>query len=418
MKKSAPTQQQFSYRWIWGYHPDAIGITPRGHLTNSLFAGLVVAALFSIPSVSRSTGVSPFAAYLIVAVIFVWTLISFALGSRLKTSRAVFYTVFFVNLFFFTAICILFPVLGGDPKTPLWMMSGLYAVINGTEPNIEPSFTILLTASAAPLLTIPYFLSLGADPGWSFAGPLLASGFCAVGYHYAAMRTIAWWRRQLEQEAKLLEAQSKIAILEREQLARDLHDSVGSALSLAGLYGDLLERHSNEPEVMRRMANTLREVAKEGLGDLRGVLNAMAPDASSLSGLVEAMQRIGDRSAEVSGANIEVSLSGDGSAQPAAPVRLALVRLFQESLSNALRHGRASRFSAKISTENAHISLSLEDNGVGFDLSQSNQGGMGVPGMRRRVEELGGTFSIEATPKQGVKVSARLPLDPARGGNP
>ena len=93
-------------------------------------------------------------------------------------------------------------------------------------------------------------------------------------------------------------------------------------------------------------------------------------------------------------------------------INLALYRLVQEALTNISRHAKASMITIKIITENRHqktgVMVKINDNGVGFNPNHSD--GFGLPGMRERVEGLGGTFAIGTRLKHGTTLTAWVPL--------
>lgn len=261
-----------------------------------------------------------------------------------------------------------------------------------------------------PLATIPIFLARGSPTGWSFAGPLLCAVLSGVASHLIALTTSHWRRVGAEQARTIAGLRARAAELERGWLAQDLPDSVGSALGLVGLYGDLVERHAREPEQLLALAATLREATREGLGELRGVLDAMAPERGDLATFAENLRRVAVRAAAASEAEIEVALGDAGPAWIDGPARLALVRVFQEAVTNALRHRKARHVRARLSeAPGALVRLTIEDDGAGFEVPDARKGARGLAGMRRRAEELGGRFEIEATPGAGARVVVELP---------
>jgi signal transduction histidine kinase len=307
----------------------------------------------------------------------------------------------------FLAALLLIP---NDPRSPLWMGLMLYAGTTASWQEIDKSWAFLAFHTLVPLATIPIFLARGAPLGWSIAGPMLCAVLSGIGYHLLAVTTSHWKRIRAEQARTIAELRARAVELERQQLAQDLHDSVGSALGLVGLYGDLVERHARDPEQLLALATTLREATREGLGELRGVLDAMAPERGDLATLAENLRRVGARAAAASGAEVEVTIEGSGEVSVDGPARLALVRVFQEAVANALRHGKARRVHARLGeVEGARVRLVVEDDGVGFEAGGTRAGARGIAGMRRRAEDLGGHCLIEAARGAGTRIVIELP---------
>jgi signal transduction histidine kinase len=267
---------------------------------------------------------------------------------------------------------------------------------------------MLLFMMAAPLATIPLFLARGAPASWGIAGPVINAVFCGLGYHLLAMRAVQWRRLRGEQAAEIERLRLREADLERQQLARDLHDSVGSALSLVGMYGDLVERFRHEPEELARIATTLREATHEGLGDLRGVLDAMAPETDDLDALANNLDRIGGRVTSATGIAIVLAVTGERTHLVAPGLSLGVVRLFQEAVHNAVRHGRPSTIHARVAMEPTRLTLEVRDDGDGFDPTKVARG-RGLYGMDARTKALGGTLVLVASPARGTSVTVELP---------
>ena len=277
-----------------------------------------------------------------------------------------------------------------------------FAFIGATEGLVDPSNMVVICAS--PIVAMLAYASLG------FAAALTAFAFVALG-------VAAWFMlgrgvlRMLAEQTKREALQERVAVLERElereRIARDLHDSVGSALALVGTYGDLIERHLHKPEELRRISATLREASRDGLGDLRGLLVAIAPTDPSLEGLGACMGRVARHIEDA--AEISVDVVGALNLALELPVRLALVRVFQEAINNALRHGRARHIEARLCATGESIALDIFDDGTGFDPAIATNG-RGLAGMRARAGELGGSFAIEAAPGRGTRLHLNLPL--------
>jgi signal transduction histidine kinase len=92
--------------------------------------------------------------------------------------------------------------------------------------------------------------------------------------------------------------------------------------------------------------------------------------------------------------------------------RYLLLRIAQEALNNAWKHAPASRVQIHVAEEAAHLSLSISDDGPGFDTKQSKPGHFGLDGMRARAHLLSAEYSLESTPGQGTRVNVRMALPP------
>jgi signal transduction histidine kinase len=116
------------------------------------------------------------------------------------------------------------------------------------------------------------------------------------------------------------------------------------------------------------------------------------------------------------GTNISAQVSVAGtSAELPARIENDLLRVGQEALTNAVRHAGARTVRVRLEYGGAQVSLRIEDDGRGFDVdtngAATNGGGFGLRGMRERVEQVGGTLSVESLPGRGTQITATVPLD-------
>lgn len=398
-----------AYRWLIDYEPALPGVFVSGRDLIALAIAEFVCAIFlALPPVAHALGISSRAAILIVAAHFSAMLLGSALfRERSKDSPSIFYLAVTFNLFAGLAASCAIPVLSGDPRSIAWALPIVYAALNGGLPETRPSYLILIAHLLAPLLTIPFFRDA---PGTeAFAGPLLAAGISGGIYHYTAMRTADWRTLRARHEEALLTIREQEDELARARLAQDLHDSVGSTLSLLHLHAELLEKSGGDPERAAELALLAREATRTGLNDLRSVLEALSPADEPLSALVDSMRELARFTAP--GIKVEIVMNDEGGARSMnAPLhvkeRLILLRIFQESLRNAVVHGGAEHFFFTIVLDEG-LSFEARDDGKGFDPAAIKRG-RGLAGMRARIEELGGSFTLSSRLGGGTILSATL----------
>jgi two-component system sensor histidine kinase DegS len=201
---------------------------------------------------------------------------------------------------------------------------------------------------------------------------------------------------------------------ERRRLARDLHDGPAQALA-AALFGvDLaLNAHERAPATARDELLAARALVREALDDLRALMAGLRPRLLEERGLVVALNGLAAMpplwGTEVS---VETQGIGPGERLP-ADVELALFRIAQEAVSNARRHGAASRVRVSLAVRPGVAELLVVDDGRGFLLEPEfswSRRGEGLPGMRERAELLGGTLRVESAPGTGTRIAVMLPL--------
>jgi signal transduction histidine kinase len=197
--------------------------------------------------------------------------------------------------------------------------------------------------------------------------------------------------------------------LERQRLARELHDETGQALTsiLLGLRG--LEE-AKDPEALKAAVTEVRDLVRSTLQDVRRLAVELRPKALDDFGLVAALERLTESFAEQTGISVEFipNLPGDERLPP--EVETALYRLVQESLTNVVKHARANSVSIVLTRRDGSASVVVEDDGVGFDSGREAGDGLGLLGMQERVGLLGGRLTVESRPGAGTSFVAEVPL--------
>ncbi|MBI5611423.1 MAG: sensor histidine kinase [Deltaproteobacteria bacterium] len=296
----------------------------------------------------------------------------------------------------------------GDPRTPWWYAYIMYAGISGAVQELQPARGLLVVFAGAPLLSLPGFVARGIPLHAAAASAVLAGGMGLLAYYLPAAASLRWRQLRAEQAEQLEAARQRAQELERQALARELHDAVGSHLAVVALYGDLLQQQRGDPAELAEISRQLREAAQSGLAELRTVLNALAPEVGTLDSVTSHARHLADR-ARAAGIATEVEVVGSPEALVPALPRLTAVRLVQEAVTNALRHSQTRRLRIRIELELAHLVIDVHDFGVGFCPAAAALG-RGLPGMRKRVLAAGGRLELASEPGKGCQIRTWIPL--------
>ncbi len=196
--------------------------------------------------------------------------------------------------------------------------------------------------------------------------------------------------------------------LERRRLARELHDETGQALTsiLLGLKS-LDEAESGE--ALREATQELRDRVVTTLQDVRRLAVELRPKVLDDFGLVSALERLAETFEGETGIRVELEDATKGDRFP-GDVETALFRIVQEALTNVVKHAQASRVSVLLTRRPGAVAVVVDDDGRGYDPEQQPSEGIGLIGMRERVELLGGRLSLESSPGSGATVAAEVPL--------
>ncbi len=197
--------------------------------------------------------------------------------------------------------------------------------------------------------------------------------------------------------------------LERQRLARELHDETGQALTsiLLGLKG--LDTAADAEE-RRQAVAALRELVSSTLRDVRRLAVELRPSALDDFGLVAAVQRLAETFSEQTGIRVDVEAQLDDD-RLANEIETALYRIIQEALTNIVKHARAGNVSVLLARKERTAIAVIEDDGRGFDrAARETSEGLGLLGMQERLGLLDGRLTVESSSLGGTTVVAEVPL--------
>jgi signal transduction histidine kinase len=185
---------------------------------------------------------------------------------------------------------------------------------------------------------------------------------------------------------------------ERRNLARELHDQIGQGLTAIKMN---LETAQMRPEALNVRLNDAKSLLDQTLDQVRNLSIDLRPSILDDLGLIPALNWYLERFSERTG--IETTLHTDPREIDVAPVvATTCFRTAQEALTNVARHARASRVTIHMKCRTDRVDLVIRDDGVGFDPLQAT--GLGLIGMRERVEDAGGVLRIRSKPQAGTEI--------------
>jgi signal transduction histidine kinase len=198
--------------------------------------------------------------------------------------------------------------------------------------------------------------------------------------------------------------------LERSRLARELHDETGQSLTSILLTLRAIE-DAETAEERASAVGAVREQLVDTLQSVRRLAVELRPAALDDFGLQPALERLAATVGERTGLDVQVESALGGDRLP-PPVETAVYRIVQEALTNAVKHAEARHASIVLSRKNERVTVMVEDDGRGFDPAAATQG-IGLVGMRERVQLLDGRLVVESSPEsngQGTTLVAEIPL--------
>jgi len=197
---------------------------------------------------------------------------------------------------------------------------------------------------------------------------------------------------------------------ERRRVSRELHDEAGQALAALKISLQLLQTETDTQEVRHGLVDAvaLVEQTREHIRLLAQGLRPPALDTLGLNAALEGFCYDFSRRTDLS-----ISYRGCRLEEPVDAVRICLYRFLQEALANAARHSQAQSIKVSLTNPGEWVQLVVKDDGQGMDtfaLEHHDGGGLGLLGMRERIELLSGTLAIESEMGSGTTLVALLPV--------
>ncbi|GAA2265687.1 sensor histidine kinase [Streptomyces atrovirens] len=283
---------------------------------------------------------------------------------------------------------------------------------------------VLVTVLTALVVAAQLRLAGRFDPNLLLAPPAVAAIAAAVFLHTErqADRQRALIDDLLRTRRELAASERREGTLaERQRLAMEIHDSLAQGLSSQRMLLQAAERvWEDDPAKARRHVRSAATVAEHNLAEARRFVHDLAPtDLARGGGLRAALEALAERE---SGEDLTVRVHVDDDGRvPLLPDRVqsALLRIAQGALSNVREHASAGTATLTLTVLDDQVLLDVSDDGRGFDPSAPPSGpaglrGHGLPAIRARLRQLGGTLTVESTPGEGTVLSAAVPLEGPR----
>jgi signal transduction histidine kinase len=214
-------------------------------------------------------------------------------------------------------------------------------------------------------------------------------------------------KRQLQTLA--LDAQGAIE-RERIELARELHDELGSILTATkmDLSWVIKKTKDAEPDIQEKIARTIKYLDR-GIQFKRQIVEAMHPSMIATFGIWPAIKNLAEESAERNEWQLKLTMP-DEPPQLNDTLGLIAYRIIQETLNNASKYAKATQVTVEILTTEDQIKIEILDNGVGVDLTTIKPSTHGLSGMTHRVQAIGGSIQFESSAGNGMFTRAMLPV--------
>lgn len=215
-------------------------------------------------------------------------------------------------------------------------------------------------------------------------------------------------------QTELVAAERREGILEeRQRLTREIHDTLAQGFTSIIMHLEAADlARQDDPETLQKHMDRARSTARSSLEAARRVIRDLRPDLLEQGSLIDAIARATKRWQDETSVPANFTSTGDPILLHST-VEVTLLRAVQESLNNVWKHAQATDVQITLSYMSDLVMLDIQDDGVGLEVPNisSFEGGFGLQAMRERIEQCGGSVSLESEPGDGTTVTVSIPLN-------
>jgi two-component system NarL family sensor kinase len=195
--------------------------------------------------------------------------------------------------------------------------------------------------------------------------------------------------------------------MERQRLARDLHDGLGQSVLSAHIR--LEQALKSDPGKSRQILTETQTILKNIIQDIRNISNDLMPGALANFGIEQGLRNLCRETSVNTGVEVAFSTADLPGSLP-QNLQIYLFRIAQEAINNIVKHAGASMAWLTLAIGEDTLSLTIRDNGRGFDPGRLSGNGTGLPNIRERAAAFGGSCDIRSAPGTGVTIEISIPL--------
>ncbi len=245
-------------------------------------------------------------------------------------------------------------------------------------------------------------------PFWQkrwFQGAVILTAFAVIGgliYYFSTLK--------LQRQITLMRQQEALEH-ERGRIARDLHDQLGANLTQVALLAEMAESDKDIPAEVEDHARQISQTARETTKALDEIVWAVNPSNDTLEGLVNYSGKYAQEYFALAGLRYRVDMPSQLPEVDLPPdVRHNVFLAFKESVNNVVKHAQATEVHIRLRLDENSFRFEIEDNGRGLEGAEQKSDRNGLRNMRKRMEDVGGSFSIGPAPEKGAIVRLAAPI--------
>jgi signal transduction histidine kinase len=229
---------------------------------------------------------------------------------------------------------------------------------------------------------------------------VLATG--VGGWRFGVWRRMRWQLQRLEQQ--------RAVDRERLRIAQDIHDDLGARVTQISLLSAVAQRKPSLPDEARADFGTVSQMTRDLVAALYETVWAVNPENDNLDALANYLCQMGNQLCTPAQLRCRLEVPDVPPSIPlSSQVRHNLIMAVKEAIHNVIKHARASEVRLRIACESSVLSISIHDDGCGFNPPACPPGN-GLGNLQRRMEDIGGSFTITSRLGAGTDVRLRLPV--------
>ncbi|HWW01921.1 MAG TPA: two-component regulator propeller domain-containing protein [Candidatus Acidoferrum sp.] len=237
---------------------------------------------------------------------------------------------------------------------------------------------------------------------------LTSAGLCLLGMIVGSVHYVS--TQKLQRQVAALRQQEALE-KERARIARDLHDQLGANLTQVALLGEMAETDKNLPAEIETHARQISNTARETTHALDEIVWTVNPSNDTLDGLINYVCKYAQEYLALAGLRYRLEVPAQLPSVPISPeLRHNVFLAAKEAVNNVVKHSKATSAWLRLRLEPERFLLEIEDNGCGLGPDAGNKGRNGLRNMRKRMEDVGGSFETGPGAEGGTRVCLSAPF--------
>ena len=215
-------------------------------------------------------------------------------------------------------------------------------------------------------------------------------------------------QQQILHQKELLTTEIEIQLQTMQHIGREIHDNVGQKLTLASLYTQQLAYENKSPESNEKIEN-ISEIINQSLTELRHLSKSLTDNNIEKANISDLLRQEFEKIVELKKYKINFDITNEDLAL-SYQTKSVIVRVAQEFLQNSMKYAHCETISILVAKRDSELKIVLSDDGIGFDIENYKNSGIGLVNMKKRVELIGGRYFLQSTKNEGTILTMEISI--------